>query len=110
MEPTTITATNRPAVQRRIRRSPDQWREIIGRFEQSGQTRVQFCDEQGLGLSTFSRWRRRLSREVPVSHPQSDDALFVELAQVAPEPSARPWDVELQLGGSVCLRLRQGGC
>ena len=63
MEPTTFPTTNGSAIERRrIRRSPDQWREIFDRFERSGQTREQFCAEQGLGLSTFSRWRMRLMR------------------------------------------------
>lgn len=108
MEPTTTPTYS--TIQRRIRRSPDQWREIMARFERSGQTREQFCTEQGLGLSTFSRWRRSLSREVPVAPAHSDDALFVELARAAPEPPAQAWDVELQLGAGVCLRLRQSAC
>lgn len=99
-----------PTNQRRIRRSPDQWREIFTLFDQSGQSRDQFCAERGLGLSTFSRWRRRLCREAPVAHMHSGEPLFVELAQPAPKSSTPPWDVELQLGAGVCLRLRHGVC
>lgn len=40
----------------RVRRNIKQWRDIIHRFEQSGQTRDAFCAEQSLALSTFSRY------------------------------------------------------
>ena len=90
---------------RQIRRSQEQWRELLDRFERSGQTQEQFCAAHDLGLSTFSRWRKRLRRRSPMG---SSDALFVELSQAA--PLAQSWDVELQLGGGMCLRLRRAGC
>ena len=43
-----------------IRRSAEQWREIQQRFEHSGQTQVAFCAAEGLALSTFTLWRRKL--------------------------------------------------
>ena len=99
METTTI-----PPV-RRHRRNGDQWRELLDRFDRSGQTQEQFCAAHDLGLSTFSRWRKRLRRQSPMG---SSDALFVELAQDA--PASRLWDVELELGSGMCLRLRRAGC
>jgi hypothetical protein len=36
--------------------------------------------------------------------------MFVELASQTTKPSGVPWDVELELGGGVVLRLRQGAC
>ena len=92
---------------RRIRRGLEQWRELFNRFEHSGQTQEQFCAAHDLGLSTFSRWRKRLCRQSPMD---SSDALFVELAQAAPAPSVQSWDVELELGGGMCIRLRRAGC
>jgi hypothetical protein len=99
-----MKSTTIPPV-RRNRRNADQWCELLDRFEQSGQTQEQFCTIHDLGLSTFSRWRKRLRRQLPVC---SSDALFVELSQEA--PASRPWDVELQLGTGVHLRLRRAGC
>ena len=43
-----------------IRRSAEQWQEILQRFEHSGQTQPAFCAAEGLALSTFSLWRRKL--------------------------------------------------
>ena len=102
MESTTILP-----VRRRSRRNADQWRELLDRFNQSGQTQEQFCAEHHLGLSTFGRWRKRLCRQLPMV---SSDALFVELEQNTPAASVQSWDVELQLGTGMVLRLRRAGC
>ena len=92
---------------RRIRRSQKQWCELLDRFNRGDQTQEQFCTEHNLGLSTFGRWRKRLRQPSPMA---SSNALFVELEQNTPPPSTQSWDVELQLGGGMCLRLRRPGC
>lgn len=94
----------------RVRRNNEQWQDIFHRFEQSGQTREVFCAEHALALSTFSRWRQRL-RAVSASQPLSHEAVsFVELSapdDVMAAPSSAPWDVELQLGADIVLRIRR---
>lgn len=94
----------------RVRRNIKQWRDIIHRFEQSGQTCDAFCAEQSLALSTFSRWRQRL-RAGNVPPPESHQSVaFVELSapgDVMAAPSSASWDVELQLGADIVLRLRR---
>ena len=94
----------------RVRRNATQWRDIIQRFEQSGQTRDVFCAEHALALSTFSRWRQRL-RTTSASQPRTQEAVsFVELLAPDDEVTAPPsssWDVELQLGADIILRLRR---
>jgi len=105
---TTTTTLTRPG---RIRRSKDQWREVFARFEQSGQTIEQFCAQQGLALSTFSRWRQRLRSNSRKATQGSPEAVFVELSRGdAPCPVVSPWDVELQLGNGMFLRWRQSPC
>jgi len=101
-----MTETKTLSKQRRIRRSESEWRALFARYDQSGQTQEQFCAEQGVVLSSFARWRQKLraaSRNPPAAAPE---AVFVELAS-ASEPH---WDVELQLGAGVVLRLRQPAC
>ena len=93
-----------------IRRSAEQWREIQQRFEHSGQTQVAFCAAEGLALSTFTLWRRKLdsSRNMITNN---DAAMFVALPDSdipGPSLSTTHWDVELQLGADVVLRLRRG--
>ena len=92
----------------RVSRTPEQWWLLFDRFEQSGRTRDQFCHEQGISLSSFSRWRTKLRKQALVKPAPSDSPLFTELTSaVQPEESpASGWDIELQLGTGIFLRLR----
>ena len=99
------------------RRSTREWHTLMQAFSRSGVTRSQFCTRHGLALSTFDWWRSRLRRESatrPESNPPPTpaNALFVELAQEA-KPVAvvsANWDVELDLGHGLFLRLRRQAC
>lgn len=99
-----------PVTQHRVHRGEDEWRAIISRFELSGQTRRQFCAEHRVGLSTFTRWRNRLRGIEPSVSPCKGKAMFIELTTPVPEAPAPAWDVELELGSGVTLRLRRTGC
>ena len=89
-----------------VRRSPDEWRAILERFERSGQSHREFCLAEDLAPSTFSWWRRKLRRSEP-NGAAVDGAVFVELA--ADRPPSPAWDAELDLGGGMVLRLRRSG-
>jgi len=106
---TISTALAQPA---RVRRSEQEWSEVFTRFEQSEQTIEQFCAQQGLALSTFNRWRHKLRTQCHKAIQGSPEAVFVELTTSdAPPPVVPPsWDVELQLGNGMFLRLRQSSC
>ena len=105
---TTSTTLTRRA---RIRRSEHEWRELFVRFEHGGQTREQFCADQGLAVSTFSRWRQRMRALGRADAKLSPEAVFVELSSSdAPGTVVCSWDVELQLGAGVFLRLKQPPC
>jgi len=55
--------------QRRPRRSASEWSELIARQAASGLSQRDFCDTEGLAVSTFTYWKRRwLSRKLA---PQS---------------------------------------
>ena len=89
------------------RRSPEQWRDLFVRFEQSGQTRERFCAEQGLALSSFDRWRRKLRNATPRGRAVAEDDLFIEVTPDTVSPVTMAWDVELQWGTGMFLRLRR---
>lgn len=87
---------------RRIRRSRDEWQKLIEAFDRSGQTAPAFCDQHQLGYGTFTKWRRLLSKPLG-SIPESP---LIELTRLpSPLPS---WNVELELGSEVVLRIRRG--
>ena len=103
-----MLSADKAGMQRRMRRSREEWRALVSRFEASGQTREAFCAETGISVSTLRRWYSRF-RE-PSRPAVSQAPVFVELPaeEKKAEASALPWEVELQLGAGVVLRLRRG--
>ena len=76
----------------KIRRSEAEWVKILSAYEQSGLSQEVFCEREGVAESSLSKWRRKLV--------QSRNG-FIEV-----KPEASAWDIELELGGNVVLRLR----
>jgi hypothetical protein len=70
-------------------------------YEESGLGQRQFCQEHGLGYSTFGKWKKRLSN--PAHIPEAD------LIEITPTEPVSPshWDVELTLGSGMVLRVRR---
>ena len=103
-----MSSASKTGMQRRTRRSREEWHALVSRFEASGQTREAFCAQAGLSVNTLRRWSSRF-REQPRA-AVSPVPVFVELpADEKPaEASVPPWEVELELGGGVRLRLRRG--
>ena len=92
----------------RIRRSAEQWRSIFANQAASGLSRQAFCDREGIAVSTFSRWRQRLS----ASNAAEQSTAFIELPRsVDPDHSDRSPDaalaLRLELGPGVVLELRR---
>lgn len=86
---------------KRIRRTPQQWQQIIDQQSRSGQAARQFCADNDLNYSVFCKWRRKLA-------PSQPGAAFLDVSSlVVPEPTPT-WEVELDLGGGMALRLRRG--
>ena len=83
----------------RTRRTKAQWTEILGRFESSALTSRDFCRREGLPLSSFQRWRRRLG--------SVDAAEFVELVPTVTENEpVSTWSLDVSLPNGVSLRFQ----
>ena len=95
---------------RYVRRSAAPWQALLEAYERSGLSQRTFCQQQGLALSSFVRWRRQLAGNAAA--PVGAQDLFVELASsVAAGHGQQPaWDVELQLAEGMVLRLRRRSC
>src|SRR5690606_26107334 len=104
----------------RVRRDAPQWQEIFERYRASGQRVVDFCQTEGLALSTFQRWKQALRTEVllpstkraraqergAVSATPLFAALSVPEAAHQAEPvTASTWRIELDLGAGIRLTL-----
>jgi hypothetical protein len=60
----------------KVHRSKLEWQEIFKKYESSGASAVRFCESEGLPLSSFNNWRKKLYREEPLQS-------FVELPLVS---------------------------
>ena len=105
-----MASSSKPPTHRQFRRSREEWRELVARFEASDQTREEFCAERGIGASTLRRWCSRVRARAPTASTATP--VFVELPAEEKNASAsvQPWEVELQLDTGVVLRLRRGPC
>ena len=84
---------------RGVRRNEQQWIEILRRFEASGLGSRQFCQSNGLPLSSLQRWRRRLGSVPP--------AKFVELVPAGRAAIAvTQWSLEVSLPDGASLRFQ----
>lgn len=79
----------------RVRRSPDEWREIVTRFAGSGLSSREYCAQEKINLASFQRWQKRL-----LSSSQSD---FVD---ITPNPEgSSSWTVEVELASGTIVRI-----
>lgn len=91
----------------KVRRDAAAWRRIFSDQQASGLTQQAYCRSHGIGLSTFSRWQQTLAGSGAMvstagAHP------FVALEPPVTSRDAAAWDLELELGAGVVLRLRRG--
>jgi len=93
-------STTEPS-RRRVRRGHAEWQRLIEAQRTSGLGQQAFCDQRELSLSTFQNWKRRLS--IAPTLPELP-AAWVELPARLDVPGG--WQIELDLGGGVTLRLR----
>jgi hypothetical protein len=96
---------------RRARRSRAQWQGLIERAALSPLSIGAFCRGEGISTASFYSWRRRLGEAAPgraVAEATGEDGAFLELGMLGTDvgDSAR-WDIELQLGAGLVLRLRR---
>jgi hypothetical protein len=105
-----MESLSQPGTKRRSRRRREEWRALVTRFEESGQTRARFCAEMDISENTLRRWCCRF-REQP-SPAKSQAPVFVELpaGEKASCASLPSWEVELELDVGVILRLRRAPC
>ncbi|MEY6432521.1 hypothetical protein ABC977_08900 [Thioalkalicoccus limnaeus] len=93
-----------------VRRSRAEWQALLERAERSRLSTVAFCAAEGISTASFYLWRKRLRAMVPVASDNGSSATaFLDLGVLsAPRPDEPSWDLELDLGAGVVLRLRRG--
>ena len=89
----------------RARRTPAQWSTLVQRYHDSALTQTAFCKAQGLALSSFTKALRE-SRASVASGASAQEFVPVLLDDAEPSNNRMAWDVELELGAGVVLRIR----
>jgi transposase-like protein len=104
-KPFEVIAT--PSPQQKTRRTADQWQDLFKTYEGSGLSQQVFCQQQGIALSTFYSWRKKLRERHTLGGSQLQQDQFVELTPPIASPSIdNSWDVELAFANGMTLRLR----
>jgi len=88
----------------KVRRTAEQWQEILSAYENSGLSQEAFCTQQSLATSTFHKWRQRLAADKPQTQAVPE---FIELTSIPQSAHSGDWDIELSLSSTIVLRIRQ---
>jgi len=81
----------------RVRRTKKEWAGVLRRFDSSGLGPKEYCQREGLPLSSFQRWRKRLGSSAATE--------FVELSP-STKPATSGWELEVLLPNGVQLQFR----
>ena len=68
-----------------VRRSAQMWAEVLARFADSGLSALQFCEQEGINIKSFARWRTRLT----------GPAESAPAKRASPVPKAKPGFIDL---------------
>lgn len=98
------------------RRSAAEWSALIERQAESGLSQRDFCVTEGLAVSTFTYWKRKLGKS-PITKPrlEADRPLFTPVLEMPAsaetpadkEPSGSSWSIDLDLGDGLRLTIRK---
>ena len=91
--------------------SAGQWQTVIDQQQASDMSQRAFCNSQGIGLSTFTHWKRKLENK-PATAPEKlpEQEKWIELSSdldTTDDKTPQTWHLELELPGGVTLRMRQ---
>ena len=91
-----------PQPSRRLRRTREQWIEIVQQYRQSDYTQTEFCRHNGISLATFNKWIHRLRTET-----ESGFVAITPTESHAGDVQAGGFQVRLTLGNGVVLEICQ---
>ena len=94
---------------RRVRKSAEQWSELVEQFDCSDDSMECFCQQQDLALSTFQRWRSTIHRSKTLG--SSDTAseftrVTTPPASMRTSPASMPPTITVQFGTAVTLTIQ----
>ena len=106
---TNLLSPTQPSLRTRTRvmRTRVQWKALLEEFNNSGLTRAVFCKKHRIATSSLYRWQQIFIEDVGATD-------FIDVTQPLSNPPAPPpaherdnnWQVELEFGAGIVLRLR----
>lgn len=84
-----------------VKRSCEQWRQIVEDYEASGIGAAEFARREGLNPNTFSWWRSELRRRTP--DVRGERLTLVGLTASSPRTLAEPVVLRLPDGLELCV-------
>ena len=89
----------------KLRRSPQQWHQLVEAQQSSGLSVAQFCTENKITLSNFYLQRKKYRSQSFSNIESAEDWLPLnDLLQVTQDE--RRWQIELKLPNGVVLNMR----
>ena len=89
-----------------IRRSPQEWQQLIDAQESSDMTIAQFCHTHHINQSTFYLQRKK-RQDTPL--PQTSAQWLPIETMASSQPDTRQWQIELTLPNGVVLNMSTDG-
>ena len=98
--------------------TPTDWRALLARQEHSGLSARAFCARHEIPYQRFMYWRRKLStasqgepglpgrQQGSNATPEAIGPTFIEVLKASAGKADPGWELELQLGSGLTLRLR----
>ena len=110
IQDTVIPNDATPKRRHKTQRTKAQRKALIDEYTHSGLTQTAFCKQHKIATSSLHQWRRQFSDKplssefIDISEPL---AKIVEVPQAIVEdlPQTPHWQVELELGAGVVLRV-----
>jgi transposase-like protein len=92
----------------RKKRGACEWRELIRRYSEGGESGKEFCAARGLSVITFSKWRRRFREEGnQLPDKLETGSKFVEIQSAQETTGASTGNyAELTFPNGLTLRVR----
>jgi hypothetical protein len=89
-----------------IRRSPQEWQQLIDAQEASDMTIAQFCHAHNINQSTFYLQRKKRQ---DISLPQTSEQWLPIETMASRQADTRQWQIELTLPNGVVLNMSTDG-
>lgn len=81
-------------------RTAEQWQSFVSQHKASGLSAPKFCEQHDIAYASFSKWRKRLTEPTESAEPPA----FIELTTPS-QPEPQSWAVELEIAGTMVLRI-----